>query len=165
MYAGSVDFFRRPQPAPTPAPRSSPSALGPRPSKGHLKNPKKTRGSRSVVLLRVILTPPATYHTWHQHPHDTNSPPVGRWGNCERKWWPQGTAPSPPQKQNSEHTRQKEVNSTDNGLVAGSICVDVRIGLTLYSSSCSARYELNLFFGGNKKTFAKTPYKGGIRRN
>jgi hypothetical protein len=58
-------------------------------------------------LLRLILTPPARY----QHLHDTNNPPVGRWGNCEPK---RGfkAAPSPPQKQNSEHTRQKEVNST-----------------------------------------------------
>jgi hypothetical protein len=56
-------------------------------------------------------------------------------------------APSPPQKQNSKHTRQKEVAEL-NGLV---VCVNVRIGLTLYGISCSARYELNLFFGGNKR--------------
>jgi hypothetical protein len=37
-------------------------------------------------------------------------------------------APPPPQKQNSEHTRGEL-----NGLV---VYVDVRIGLTLYSSSC-----------------------------
>ena len=45
-------------------------------------------------------------------------------------------APPPPQKQNSEHTRGEL-----NGLV---VYGDVRIGLTLYSSSCSTRYELNL---------------------
>jgi hypothetical protein len=38
-------------------------------------------------LLRVILTPPGRY----QHPHDTSNLPVGRWGNCEPKWWPQGS--------------------------------------------------------------------------
>ena len=39
-------------------------------------------------LLHVILTPPGRY----QHPHDTSNPPVGRWGNCEPKWWPQGSS-------------------------------------------------------------------------
>jgi hypothetical protein len=57
-------------------------------------------------------------------------------------------APSPPQKQNSEHTRQKEVNSTGWLPV---VYVDVRIGLTLHSSSCGTRYELNSFSRGNKK--------------
>jgi hypothetical protein len=53
-----------------------------------------------------------------------------------------------------------------NGLV---VCGDVRIGLTLYSSSCSTRYELNLLLGkrkkmsAEKKCFAKTPHKGVIR--
>jgi hypothetical protein len=40
------------------------------------------------ILVRVILTPPARY----QHSHYTNNPPVGRWGNCEPKWWPQGSS-------------------------------------------------------------------------
>ena len=52
-------------------------------------------------------------------------------------------APPPPQKQNSEHTRGEL-----NGLV---VYGDVRIGLTLYSSSCSTRYELNLLLGSRKK--------------
>jgi hypothetical protein len=52
-------------------------------------------------------------------------------------------APPPPQKQNSEHTRGEL-----NGLV---VYGDVRIGLTLYSNSCSARYELNLFARKEKK--------------
>jgi hypothetical protein len=64
-------------------------------------------------------------------------------------------APPPPQKQNSEHTRGEL-----NGLV---VYGDVRIGLTLYSSSCSTRYELNLLhekkkkcpLKNNKKTSAK----------
>ena len=54
-------------------------------------------------------------------------------------------APPPPQKQNSEHT-----GGELNGLVV-SIYGDVRIGLTLYSSSCSTRYELNLLLGSRKK--------------
>ena len=45
-------------------------------------------------------------------------------------------APPPPQKQNSEHT-----GGELNGLV---VYGDVRIGLTLYSSSCGTRYELNI---------------------
>jgi hypothetical protein len=78
-------------------------------------------------------------------------------------------ASPPPQKQNSEHTRGEL-----NGLVYG----DVRIGLTLYSSSCSTRDELNLLLGGEKnvrwkkikkrpqkKCFTKTPHKGVIRGN
>jgi hypothetical protein len=52
--------------------------------------------------------------------------------------------PPPPQKQNSEHT-----GGELNGLV---VYGDVRIGLTLYSSSCSTRYELNLLLGNGKKT-------------
>jgi hypothetical protein len=67
-----------------------------------------------------------------------------------------------------EHTRGEL-----NALV---IYVDVRIGLTLYSSSCSTRYELNLLLGRKekmsvgknvrkKKCFAKTPHKGVIRGN
>jgi hypothetical protein len=52
-------------------------------------------------------------------------------------------APPPPQKQNSEHT-----GGELNGLVVNG---DVRIGLTLYSSSCSTRYELNLLLGSRKK--------------
>jgi hypothetical protein len=52
-------------------------------------------------------------------------------------------APPPPQKQNSEHTRGEL-----NGLV---VYGDLRIaGLTLYSSSCSTRYELNLLPGRKK---------------
>jgi hypothetical protein len=43
-------------------------------------------------LLQVILTPPGRYR--YQHPHDTSNPPVGRWGNCEPKWWPQGARKS-----------------------------------------------------------------------
>ena len=53
-------------------------------------------------------------------------------------------APPPPQKQNSEHT-----GGELNGRV---VYGDVRIGLTLYGTSCGTRYyELNLFFGGNKR--------------
>jgi hypothetical protein len=52
-------------------------------------------------------------------------------------------APPPPQKQNSEHTRGEL-----NGLV---VYGDLRIGLTLYSSSCSTRYGLNLLLGREKK--------------
>jgi hypothetical protein len=75
-----------------------------------------------------------------------------------------------PQKQNSEHTRGEL-----NGLV---VYGDVRIGLTLYSSSCSTRYEFNLLLGKKKmsvgknkkmpaktKCFAKTPHKAVIRGN
>jgi hypothetical protein len=76
--------------------------------------------------------------------------------------------PPPPQKQNSEHTAGEL-----NGLV---VYGDVRIGLTLYSSSCSTRYELNLLLGrkkkvrwkkksAEKKCFVKTPHKGVIRGN
>ena len=62
----------------------------------------------------------------------------------------------PPQKQNSEHTRGEL-----NGLV---VFGDVQIGLTLYSSSCSTRYELSLLLEKNpletkvrtKKSFEKT---------
>jgi hypothetical protein len=75
----------------------------------------------------------------------------------------------PPQKQHSEHTRHKAKRGELNGLV---VHVDVRIGLALYGSSCRTRYELNLFFGGNKKvplgekkagnkSFAKTAYIKG----
>jgi hypothetical protein len=68
-------------------------------------------------------------------------------------------APPPPQKQNSEHT-----GGELNGLVVY-VYVEVRIGLTLYSSSCNTRYELNLLLGRRKKCplkkcFAKTPHKG-----
>ena len=66
-------------------------------------------------------------------------------------------APPPPQKQNSEHTRGEL-----NGLV---VYGDVRIGLTLYSSSCSTRYELNLLLEEQKnvrwkkKTSAKKMFR------
>merc|ERR1712127_943987 len=94
-------------------------------------------------LLHVILTPPARY----QHPHDANNPQVGHWGNCEPKWWPQASRQHllllKNQKQNSEHTKGEL-----NGLV---VYGDVRIGLTLYSSSCSTRYELYLLLGSRKK--------------
>ena len=92
-------------------------------------------------LLHVILTPPGRY----QHPHDTSNPPVGRWGNCEPKWWPQGSSfSSSKTKQRTHKAKRGELN----GLV---VHVDVRIGLALYGSSCRPRCELNLFFGGNKK--------------
>jgi hypothetical protein len=76
----------------------------------------------------------------------------------------------PPQKQHSEH---KAKRGELNGLV---VHVDVRIGLALYGGSCRPRCELNLFFGGNtkirwrkkvsqKKSFAKTAYKGATRGN
>jgi hypothetical protein len=58
-------------------------------------------------LLHVILTPPGRY----PHPHDTSNPPVGRWGNCEPKWWPQGSSFCL-LKNKIANTRQKEVNST-----------------------------------------------------
>jgi hypothetical protein len=81
-------------------------------------------------------------------------------------------APPPPQKQNSEHTRGEL-----NWLV---VYGDVRIGLTLYSSSCSTRYELNLLLGRRRKNvrwekikkcppkqkcFVKKTHKGVIRGN
>ena len=119
-------------------------------------------------LLHVILTPPARY----QHPHDANNPQVGHWGNCEPKWWPQGsTFSSSKTKQRTHKAKRGELN----GLV---VYVDVRIGLTLYSSSCSTRYELNLLHeekknvrweikktSAKKKCFVKTPHKGVIRGN
>jgi hypothetical protein len=95
------------------------------------------------MLLRVILTPPARY----QHPHDANNSQVGHCGNCKPKLWPQGsTFSSSKTKQRTHKTKRGELNE----LV---VYVDVRIGLTLYSSNCSARYELNLFIGGNKTKF------------
>jgi hypothetical protein len=67
-------------------------------------------------------------------------------------------APPPPQKQNSEHTRGEL-----NGLV---VYGDVRIGLTLYSSSCSTRYELKFMLGRRKKmsvgNFLKFPQKNNV---
>jgi hypothetical protein len=57
-------------------------------------------------------------------------------------------APPPPQKQNSEHTRGEL-----NGLV---VYGDVRIGLTLYSSSCRTRYELNLLLERKNVRWEKT---------
>jgi hypothetical protein len=51
------------------------------------------------------------------------------------------------QKQNSEHTRGEL-----NGLI---VYVDVRIGLTLYSSSCSTRYELNLLLARKKMSVGR----------
>jgi hypothetical protein len=72
----------------------------------------------------------------------------------------QKAAPPPPQKQNSEHT-----GGELNGLV---VYGDVRIGLTLYSSSCSARYELNLLLGRKKKCpleKLKNPHKTNFSRN
>jgi hypothetical protein len=95
------------------------------------------------MLLRVILTPPARY----QHPHDTNNPQVGHWGSCKPKWWPQGSTFSS-SKQNTKQRTHKAKRGELNGLV---VCADVRIGLTLYSSSCSTRYQLIFFLGGNKK--------------
>jgi hypothetical protein len=84
-------------------------------------------------------------------------------------------APSPPQKQNREHTRQKEVNST--GWSGSILYVDVLIGLTLHSSSCSARYGLEKKYSEEIKKIAgklkngaffspaKTPHEGVIRGN
>ena len=69
-------------------------------------------------------------------------------------------APPPPQKQNSEHT-----GGELNGLV---VYGDVRIGLTLYSSSCSTRYELNLLLGSRKKKMSvgkKNPQKKMFRKD
>jgi hypothetical protein len=51
-------------------------------------------------LLHVILTPPARY----QHPHNANNPQVGHWGNCEPKWWPQGSTSS---SSSSSKTKQR----------------------------------------------------------
>jgi hypothetical protein len=93
-------------------------------------------------LLHVILTPPGRY----QHPHDTSNPPVGRWGNCEPKWWPQGSSFC--LLKNNIDSEHKAKRGELNGLV---VHVDVRIGLALYGGSCRPRCELNLFFGGNKK--------------
>jgi hypothetical protein len=78
--------------------------------------------------------------------------------------------PSSKTKQRTHKAKRGELN----GLV---VYVNVRIGLILYGSSCSTRYELNLFSGENKKMaleekngrknscFAKTAYKGVIRGN
>jgi hypothetical protein len=120
-------------------------------------------------LLHVIWTPPARY----QHPHDANNPQVGHWGNSEPRWWPQASRQHlillKNQKQNSEHTKGEL-----NGLV---VYGDVQIGLTLYSSSCGTRYDLNFLLGKKnvrwkkkcpqkkKKCVAKTPPKGVIRGN
>jgi hypothetical protein len=55
-------------------------------------------------LLHVILTPPARY----QHPHDANNPQVGHWGNCgncEPKWWPQGSTSSSSKTKQRTHKR------------------------------------------------------------
>jgi len=57
----------------------------------------------------------------HQHPHDTSKPPIRSLGALVSPNGGLKAAPSPPQKENSEHTRQKEVNSTFNGLVVCSI--------------------------------------------
>jgi hypothetical protein len=58
-------------------------------------------------MLRVILTPPVRY----QHPHDNNNPPVGRRGNCEPKWWPQGSSFfSSKTKQRTHKAKRGELN-------------------------------------------------------
>jgi hypothetical protein len=66
----------------------------------------------------------------------------------------------------------QEVNSTGWWYT-----VTCDIGLTLYSSSCGTRYELNLLLGREKmsvektqkmsakKSFVKTPHRGVIRGN
>jgi hypothetical protein len=106
------------------------------------------------MLLRVILTPPARY----QHPHDTSNPPVGHWGNCKPKWWPQGsTFSSSKTKQRTYKAKRGELN----GLV---VYADVRIGLSLYSSSCSTRYGLNLLLG-KKCPLKKCPQKEIFRKD
>jgi hypothetical protein len=64
-------------------------------------------------------------------------------------------APPPPQKQNSEHTRGEL-----NGLV---VYGHARIGLTLYSSSCSTRYELKKMSVGKKRK--NRPQKKMFRKN
>jgi hypothetical protein len=93
------------------------------------------------MLLRVNLTPPARY----QDPHDANNPQVGHWSNCKPKWRPQGsTFSSSKTKQRTHKAKRGDIN----GLV---VYADVRIGLTLYSISCSTRYKLSLYFGGIKK--------------
>ena len=51
------------------------------------------------------------------------------------------------QKENSEHTKGEL-----NGLV---VYGDVRIGVTLYSSSCGTRYELNLLHEKKKMSVGK----------
>ena len=66
-------------------------------------------------------------------------------------------APPPPQKQNSEHT-----GGELNGLV---VYGDVRIGLTLYSSSCSTRYELNLLHEEKKNVRWKIKKKRPQKKN
>jgi hypothetical protein len=122
------------------------------------------------ALLRAILTPPARCQ--YQHPHDANNPQVGHWGNFKPKWWPQGsTFSSSKTKQRTHKAKRGELN----GLVVHG---DVRIGLTLYSSSCSSRYELTFFSEEiknrcplekemsekKKKQIAKTPHIGGHQR-
>ena len=71
-------------------------------------------------------------------------------------------ASPPPQKskkQNSEHTKGEL-----NGLV---VYGDVRIGLTLYSSSCNTRYELDLLLGRKKMSVGKKkcPQKKMFRKD
>ena len=106
-------------------------------------------------LLHVILTPPARY----QHPHDANNPQVGHWGNCKPKWWPQGSSfSSSKTKQRTHKAKRGELN----GLV---VYVDVRIGLTLYSSSCSTRYELNLLHEEKKNIRWKIIKKTSAKKN
>jgi hypothetical protein len=61
-------------------------------------------------------------------------------------------APSPPQKQHSEHTRQKEVDST--GWQYALTC-ELDLLCTAVVAVCRTRYELNLFFGENKKDVKK----------
>jgi hypothetical protein len=73
------------------------------------------------------------------------------------KWWPQGTRQLLLLLKNKTAntqgtTKQKELN----GLLV--VHAEVRIGLTLYGSSCSTRYELNFFLGGKKKDI-RLPFK------
>jgi hypothetical protein len=82
-------------------------------------------------------------------------------------------APSPPQKQNSEHTRQKEVNSTGFGSIALTCELDLlcmAVAVVLVANLIYFPKEISISVEKNKNTaknncFAKRPYKGVIRGN
>jgi hypothetical protein len=120
------------------------------------------------VVARHFLTPPARC----QHSHDANNPQVPGWvaGAIVSPNGGLKAAPSPPQKQNSEH---KAKRGGLNGLL---VYVDVRIGLTLCAVVAVFVTDLICFPEEKKKSplkkkcpqkkcFAKTPHKGVIRGN
>jgi hypothetical protein len=71
-------------------------------------------------------------------------------------------APSLPQKQNSEHTRQKEVNSTcELDLLCTAVVVVLVTNLIYFSEKI--KKSVGKKNGRTKSCFAMTPYKGIIR--